>query len=76
MNNSINQLGYCLNAITKFVSEVQKKFGENGYLDSMFKKQDVTNLIESIRLSDREALAQGNYWEIEISILLEKAKES
>jgi hypothetical protein len=76
MNSSINHLGYCLNAITEFVAEAQKKYGPDGYLDSLYKLENVNTLKNTLESIDLEAMSEGNYWQTEISILFEETKNN
>lgn len=69
MNSNVNELANALQVYCDFVQEVQKKYGEDGFLDCKYSYQEIDELQMRLKRTDSIALEKGNMWHDEIRML-------
>jgi hypothetical protein len=69
INSDIFELGKCLLLYRNFISEIQRKYGENAFLDSLFSISDISELKDNFKTINENIFKESGFWRSEIKAL-------
>lgn len=70
-NSSIEEMAESVKIYSKFIEEVNTKYGEDGYLDCLYSYKDLEELKNELLKIDSNSFIEQSFWTIDLQTLKE-----
>ena len=72
INTDVSELASCLLSYKKFINMVNEKYGEDGFFDIKYTKQDVDILKGNFKEINENIFEESSFWKQEIAMLIDE----
>jgi hypothetical protein len=74
INKNILEFAMCILIYNDFVTKIQKKYGDEAFLDGKFDNIDIVALINEFNTYNEDMLKESDFWAMEVNALKEEIK--